>query len=100
MTLREYCEDAVGLLKYSGSSFGYIYVQRTMELYHRFVNHHPTQKFGLFSSVHGPDFFSVIIECLDGREWKTTYTDEHGKVHVMEFEKNFADFIKFYRNAA
>ncbi len=74
-------------LEVGGSEFGYLYVHHSMELY-RLFKYEPKLNVGLFSSLHGPDFFEVIIRCLDGsEEW-----EEKG-----EYGSNFRRFIEHYR---
>jgi hypothetical protein len=98
-TLRKFCSDSSALLKSSGAEFGKVYVNQMMEFYRRFKhNSSVTKKFGLFSSGFGGDFFDYVIRCLDGHDHKTTAADKRGKMYTMEYEKNFKDFIEFYRS--
>jgi hypothetical protein len=98
-TIKEFCFETSFLLKTSGKEFGIVYVDRMMEFYRRFkYNSSVTRKFGPFSSGFGGDFFDYVIRCLDGHDHKTTAADKRGKMYTMEYEKNFKDFIEFYRS--
>jgi hypothetical protein len=85
-TLRQFCLMVIAELGVAGEGYGYTYVQYSMELYRAF-KYIPELKIGLFSSLHGPDFFEVIVRCLDGETW-----GEKGA-----YATNFRRFIEFYR---
>ena len=43
----------------------------------------------IFSTIHGPDFFENVLQCLDGRAWEPE--------NKGEYEENFRKFIRHYR---
>lgn len=47
----------------------------------------------IFSTIHGPDFFQNVLECLDGKRWEP---DKDEPV-PGEYEENFRKFITLYR---
>lgn len=47
----------------------------------------------IFSTIHGADFFSNILDCLNGKHWEP---DKDEPV-PGEYEENFRKFIKHYR---
>ena len=98
--IRTFCTNTIDLLKSSGPLFGENYTNKMLEFYglFKYATEIRNKKFGVFSSVHGPEFFVTVIKCLDGFEWPYTTVDkETGKIIISEYEKNFYDFIKFYR---
>ena len=48
----------------NSKDFGKDFVSLKMEFYHKFQ--HPL----ICSILHGPDFFSNVLECMEGKKWK------------------------------
>ena len=65
--------------------WAYHYVRLLMDFYGKYC----CNPFYLFSTSHGCDFFTHVIECLDGKEWEPDNTGE--------YEENFRRFIKHYQ---
>jgi hypothetical protein len=86
--LRDFCLDAQTQLQdCAPADFGRLYVDLTLALLRRYKYGPGCPRFGLFSSLHGPGFFSTLLDCLDGADWE-------GK---GEYGANFRTFIAHYR---
>lgn len=61
--MKTFCLNAVEKLK-NTNDFGKDFVDLKMEFFRKFQN--PL----ICSIIHGPDFFSNVLECMGGKKWK------------------------------
>lgn len=58
--------------------------------------HRNAPDIGLFSTALGGDAAGMFLRCLTfGETWPDTAVSESGKKVVLEFERNFNDFVKW-----
>jgi len=84
MTMRQDCEAIIKQLESCGiKEWAEVWVN------HRIRFHRAYCMGYIFSTLHGTEFFSTVIKCLDGATWEST--------NDGEYEENFRKFIKHYR---